>query len=140
MIMHCWCHFLDPPTQSSAYVINEWSPTALCSATTRKIVATKALTWLNKEHTFTYIQGFQNTMHVFFNVTQCSSMTIFCSLNWFWKLNKKYCCVAPWFPMLNVIFTLHRCEFSFGIIYANDRKSTLTKDNTYKYDEVNIHF
>lgn len=74
------CHFLNPPNQSSAYVIYEWAPTALCSATTRKIVATKALTWLNKEHTFTYIQGFQNTMHVFFNVTQCSPVTIFCIL------------------------------------------------------------
>ena len=72
--------FSEPPNQSSAYVIYEWAPTVLCSATTRKIVATKALTWLNKEHTFTYIQGFQNTMHVFFNVAQCSFMTIFCSL------------------------------------------------------------
>ena len=83
--MYLWdlskdCHFLNPPNQSSAYVMYEWAPTVLCSATTRKIVATKALTWLNKEHTFTYIQGFQNTMHVFFNVAQCSSMTIFCSL------------------------------------------------------------
>ena len=130
------------PTQPVQYLLTywiyEWTPTALCSATTRKIVATKALTWLNKEHTFTYIQGFQNTMHVFFNVAQCSSMTIFCSLNWFWKLNK-YIVLLRSTLISNVTWHfhsfwnfidagLHRWKFSFRIIYAKSRKSTLTNE------------
>ena len=64
-----------------------------------------------------------------------SQYFVFCSLYSFLKIKQEILLRSTLISTLGWIFhsfwNLCRFEFSIGIIYANDRKSTLTKDETY---------